>query len=217
MNHPVGTELVSIQACPFCREAFSRENIVKCPHCGLQLVGMDQLIPDQSLLEDDFEDLVPAHMETLPIFYLGRGRALYLLLSVIGMVLFFSPWVYELSPENQTLTGYDLATRLPWIWAFPTAYFVMIPLILSRRSIYKMRGSRVAVGFLSSMALLTVLLRYFLVPASSKFRPVHIEWAWGLFASGAVAMVSLAAAVWFGGNLVDLPTNQKRRGDEILN
>jgi hypothetical protein len=45
---------------------------------------------------------------------------------------------------------------------------------------------------------------------------VHVEWEWGIYAAGAVALAGVLAAFGFGGRLDDVPTKQVRRGDEIL-
>ena len=99
------------------------------------------------------------------------------------------------------------------LWGIP---IVLVPLVLSRRSIYKMRGSRVAVGFLAGIALITVVNLMARAPRSSAYRPVHFEWGWGLYASGAIALLACIAAAGFGGKLADIPTQQRRRGDEVL-
>ncbi len=130
--------------------------------------------------------------------------------------MFFAPWVHETAPELRQLSGYGLAKISGFFWAPATAWFVLIPLVLSRRSIYKMRGARVAVGFLAGMALMTVLTLLLRAPQSSAHRPVHFEWGWGLYASAVVALAAIGAALGFGGKLEDLPTKQPRRGDELL-
>jgi hypothetical protein len=79
-----------------------------------------------------------------------------------------------------------------------------------------MRGARVAAGFLSGIALVTVGILLLHPPSSQPHMTVRIEWAWGLYASGAVALGAVVAALGFGGKLDDLPTRSRRRGDEVL-
>jgi hypothetical protein len=88
--------------------------------------------------------------------------------------------------------------------------------VLSRRCIYKMRGARVAVGFLAAMSLMTVLVRVLIVPASTRFNPVAITWGSGLYLSAAVSLVALGLAFTFGGRIDVLTTQQKRAGTETL-
>jgi hypothetical protein len=148
-------------------------------------------------------------METLPWTYAGRGRALLAALAALGLLAFFGPWVVERAPELTRYSGFDLGVRLRWIWAAGIAYLVMIPLVLSRRSVHAMRGARFAVGFLAGVVIITVAVRLLFVPSGSVLRPVRYEWGWGLYACGAIAVAILLAATRFGGDLKDLPTRRK--------
>ncbi len=122
----------------------------------------------------------------------------------------------ESAPELRVLSGFGLARITGFFWAPAVAWFVLFPLVLTRRSIYKMRGARVAVAFLAGMALVTVGVLLAHPPRAAAFRPVHIEWQWGIYAAGAVAIVAVLAAFRFGGRLDDIPTREARRGDETL-
>lgn len=203
-------------ACPFCRQMFAPGEAKTCPECGLALTDMTKLGPSYEALLEEPEEPVPPHMETLPWTYLGRGRGLIVLFAAIGLAVFFAPWIHETAPEIRDLSGFDLARRLGWMWAPAVAFFVMIPLALTRRSVHRMRGARFALGFLAVIALLTVALRMSFTPASSPLKPVRFEWGWGLFATAAAGLGSLAAATRFGGRLDDLPTMVSRDGSETL-
>lgn len=223
---PVSVELVSyafaapmsagLTACPFCRQMFDASELTSCPDCGLALKDLTKLPPSYDAQIEYPEEPIPPHMETLPWTYLGRNRGLLLLLCLAGISAFFAPWIHETAPEIRTLSGYGLAQLRGYFWAPAVAYFVMIPLVITRRSIYKMRGARVAVAFLAGIVITTVAVRFGFTPTGSHLRPVQIEWAWGLYVTGLVALASLAAAIGFGGRLDDLPTRKERRGDEIL-
>lgn len=205
-----------LTACPFCRQLFDASELTSCPDCGLALKELAKLPPSYDAALEYPEDPIPPHMETLPWAYLGRNRGLLLLLAVAGFGAFFAPWIHETAPEIQTLSGYGLARLRSYFWAPAVAYFVMIPLVVTRRSIYKMRGARVAVGFLAGIVLTTVAVRLGFRPQSITVRQAHFDWAWGLYATGLIALAALAAAIGFGGRLDDLPTAQPRRGDETL-
>jgi hypothetical protein len=223
---PVSVELVSyasaapmsagLTACPFCRQMFDASELTSCPDCGLALKDLTKLPPSYDARIEYPEEPIPPHMETLPWTYLGRNRGLLLLLSVAGLGAFFAPWIREAAPEIRTLSGYGLALLRGYFWAPAVAYFVMIPLVITRRSIYKMRGARVAVAFLAGIVITTVAIRLGFTPKSTLLRQVHVEWDWGLYLTGLLGLASLAAAIGFGGRLDDLPTIQQRRGDEIL-
>jgi len=208
--------MTGLVACPFCRSMFPLGEAKACPECGLKLESLSKLPPSYDAIAEDPWEPLPPHMETLPWTYAGRGRALLLGLAVLGLVAFFAPWVRETAPDLRELSGLGFARKLGWMWAPAIAWFVMIPLVLSRRSIYKMRGARVAVGFLAGIALTTVAVRLYFTPEPSLLRPVRYEWAWGLYATGAVGLAALAAAIRFGGRLDDVPTKMPRRGDETI-
>jgi hypothetical protein len=203
-------------ACPFCRQLFEPGEASACPDCGLGLKDLGKLPPSYDAQVEYPEIPTPPHMETLPWAFWGRNRALLLGLSLLGLAMFFMPWVHETAPELRTLSGYGLARVSGFFWAPATAWFVLIPLIASRRSIHRMRGARVAVAFLAGIALMTVVTLLMRAPQSSAHRQVRFDWGWGLYASGAVALAAVLSALQFGGKIEDLPTREKRRGDEIL-
>lgn len=185
-------------ACPFCREMFEADEHGTCPDCGVALVATHRLPKTAAELEAEAARTPPDEV-VLPVTYAGRGRALLLGLAVAGIAAFFLPWVRESAPEDQVLSGFDLARRLGWLWAPAVAWFVMIPLVASRRSVARMRGARVAVGFLAAMALATVVVRVLNAPTSTAYRTVRFAWGEGLWATAALAIATMAAAVRFGG------------------
>ena len=203
-------------ACPFCREIFQRDEAAVCRVCGVELTPLSKLPPTTDASDESWQEPVPPHMEVFPWTYGGRGRALLAGLALAGIGLFFAPWVVETAPEIRTMTGFAFAHRLGWLWSAAVAWFVMLPLVVSRRSIYKMRGARVAVAFLSAIVLTTVLVRIGNRPTPTRFVPVRFTWGWGLYASGVTALLALIAAPFFGGRIDDLPTKEQRRGDETL-
>ncbi|AUX40808.1 hypothetical protein SOCE26_022090 [Sorangium cellulosum] len=208
--------MTGLRACPFCREMFEASEAQTCPACGLRLEALTKLPPSYEALHEDPDEPLPPHMEPLPWTYARRGRGLLLALAVLGLAAFFAPWVHETAPELRDLSGFGLARRLGWMWAPAVAFFVMIPLVLTRRSIRRMRGARVAVAFLAAVALTAVAMRLLFAPASTLLRPVRFTWGYGLYATGAIALLALIAAAFFGGKRDDLSTEQPRRGDEVL-
>jgi hypothetical protein len=216
MGYALAAPMPDLVACPFCRQLFEPSEASACPDCGLGLKDLAKLPPSYDALIEYPEVPVPPHMETLPWTYAGRNRALLAALAIAGMVVFFMPWVQETAPELRQLTGFGLARLSGLFWAPAVAWFVVFPLVATRRSIYKMRGARVAVGFLAAIALVTVALLLGRPPQSSAHRVVRIEFAWGLYASALVAFAGVLAALGFGGKLDDIPTQKPRHGDETL-
>jgi hypothetical protein len=192
-------------ACPFCRQLFPAGEARSCPECGIALKPLEKLPPSHDALAEDPPEVVPPHLVTLPWTYLGRGRGLLAALGLLGLAGFFAPWVHESAPDLATHSGFDLGVRLKWIWAAGVAFLVLVPLVLSRRSVHAMRGARFAVAFLAGIALVTVAVRLAFGPTGTALRPVRYEWGWGLYACGAAAVAVLALAARFGGKLDDLP------------
>jgi hypothetical protein len=107
--------------------------------------------------------------------------------------------VHEVAPERRALSGPEIARHLAWMWAPLVSFMVMLPLVLSRRSISRMRGARVAVAFLGGMALITAAVRALFPPARNSLDPHLLEWGVGLYATGAIAVASIIVAARFGG------------------
>lgn len=209
--------VADLYACPFCRQLFARAEVEVCPECEVKVQPLAELPPsyDAEILEP--EDEVPPEDEVLSWTYAGRGRGPLVMLALFGIGVFaFAPWLHESAPEIRTLTGFEFAKLLPWLWAAGVAWMVMLGLVLSRRSIRQMRGSRVAVGFLAAMVLATVAVRMMVVPKPHPLVPVRVEWGWGMYTAAFVSALALYFAFHFGGRLDDMPTKSPRPRDEPL-
>ena len=216
VSYAAAIPMSGLIACPFCRQMFEANEAKACPDCGLGLEALAKLPPSYDAKVEYPEEPTPPHMEPLSWTYLGRNRGVLLVLAVAGLAAFFAPWIRETAPELRELTGFGLAKLAGYFYAPAIAYFVMLPLVLTRRSIYKMRGARVAVAFLAGIVLTTAAVRLGFTPKASSLRPVHIEWMWGLYATAGIAGAALIAAIGFGGRLDDIPTKVQRDGNETL-
>jgi hypothetical protein len=194
-------------ACPFCRELFARAEAAVCPACGLALTDAAKLPPSAEAIaleeQDEFGVPYEPHRERLPLVFPGRGRGVLALVAAGGLAAFFAPWVDMSSPEIRLLSGATLAHRAPWIWGAEAAWFVLLPLVLSRRSIVEMRGARVAAAFLSAIPILTGVILY-LTPPRARYVPIAFDWGAGLHATVALGALALAAAIRFGGRIDDI-------------
>jgi hypothetical protein len=158
----------------------------------------------EARLEDPPELILPEDRR-LPLSDLRRGRGALLGLALLGLVLFFTPWVEIIRPETEVRSGFELARgRAGWLWGGATGYFVLLPLVVTRRTIARMRGVRIACVLLASMTLFEVLTLLALPPRQGLI-PVTIEWKWGLYASGVVSLVASMVSARFGGSLPPLP------------
>jgi len=200
-------------ACPFCHELFARGEADVCPACGLALTDMSKLPPSHDAEADDpFGIPLRPELEELAWWYAGRGRGLLIVCAVLGFLAFFAPWVDMKAPEIQLISGFALAKRTGWMWGAAVGWFVLLPVALSRRSIDQMRGARVAAAFLSAVPLVTAMI-LLLKPPQARLIPVRYAWGWGIWATAAIALVALVAAIRFGGRADDIRVSRGSSGD----
>jgi hypothetical protein len=197
--------MAALLACPFCRTLYRRGEGTQCNICGVALMPFERLPPSADALAE--EPLVPVlpEDETLPWSYWRRGRGALLLLSALGIVFFFTPWVRIALPESTLRSGFELARgRAGWLWGGVTGWLVLLPLVWTRRTIYKLRGIRpIAVAF-SAMTLGEIALMA-AMPPRARYVPVEIHWAFGFYASALVSLVATGVSILLGGALPPLP------------
>jgi hypothetical protein len=194
---------MSLLACPFCREMFQRGERELCSVCAVKLVPFETLpLSDDAISEDG----VPPEpeMETLPLTYIGRGRGLITAVSVVGIVVFFLPWIHVTMPDDTFLSGCSLAQRLGWAWGSGVAWFILVPTVLSRRTIFHLRGARVAAAFLAAVPGMTTAVLLARPPHGSHGVPVRFTFEPALFATLALSLAAFGIALVLGG-----------RGDDI--
>jgi len=194
---------MSLLACPFCREMFKRGERDACVVCGVKLVPFETLPPSADALSEDGVPQEP-EMETLPLTYLGRGRGLIAALAIVGLVAFFLPWIHLTMPDDTVLSGCSLAQRLGWMWGAGVAWFILVPTVLSRRTIFQLRGARVAAAFLASVPGLTTVVLLTRPPHGAHGVPVRFTFEPALYATLALSLVACGVALTLGG-----------RGDDI--
>lgn len=202
-----------LRACPFCRTLYRADEGADCADCGVALVPMNTLGPShEAALEDPALAVLPED-EELRWDDFRRGRGALLLLSALGLVLFFCPWVEIIVPETAVRSGFDLARgRAGWLWGGAASYFVLIPLVWTRRTISRMRGVRVVTCLLAVMTLSEVAMMLIFTPTGHGMVPLRLEWMWGFFASGLVSLAATIVAFRFGGALPPLPTDAHEQG-----
>jgi hypothetical protein len=179
----------------------------RCPHCDIELVPLRRLPPSPEAAQEQAErdaELTPEDLP-LPFTFWRRGRGALLLLACSGLALFFVPWVELTSPRSVALSGFDLARgSAGWLWGGALAYFLLVPLVLSRRTVWAMRGARVICTAFSAMTLGEVAMLLLVPPAQHPLVTVLFEFEWGLYASGVVSVAATAFAVRLGGRLDDM-------------
>ncbi|HYQ17292.1 MAG TPA: hypothetical protein VEQ58_16080, partial [Polyangiaceae bacterium] len=199
--------MAALRACPFCRKLYTSEEASTCPDCEVALVSMSKLPPSLDALEDEAEKgaLTFPENQPLPTTYMGSGRGALLALSALGLFAFFLPWVELTAPESVVYSAFDLARgRAGFLWGGATAWLVMIPLVITRRTIARMRGVRVVTVMFAAMTLSETLMLW-LLPPRRGMTPLELHFRYGLFVSGAISIVAMIVAARFGGSLDKLP------------
>jgi hypothetical protein len=198
-------------ACPFCREMFEKGEHTSCPVCTVPLVPFEKLPRSAALdsLAND-EDGLPTSPEDelLSPRYLGRGRGLLVALGLAGIVAFFLPWIDITLPEVVSLSGFAVARRLGWAWGAGVAWSVLVPTVLSRRTIRQMRGARVAAAFLAAVPATTVGILLARPPHGGHGVPLHFTFAPAMYATLGLSAVALVVAMLFGGRADDIRVNR---------
>jgi hypothetical protein len=213
----------TLLACPFCRELFTPSEGDQCPHCGLLLVDLEKLPPSLEARQEAAEaGLVdPPEVEPQSWWYLGRGRGALTSLAVLGLSCFFAPWVRLERPEAVSLSGFELAKAgVPWLFGGAVGWFLLIPLVWSRRSVIELRGIRIIAATLSVMTALEACLLFYEPPLESGYYTSGLTYAWGLAVSALLSGLSLAVSARLGGSLDDLrdlpgPTGRRSASDVL--
>jgi hypothetical protein len=194
---------------------FERGESPNCPVCGVSLVAFEKLpISDEALSEDGV--VRQPEWEPLPFTYLGRSRGALALLALAGLVAFFQPWVHLTMPDVVSYSGFEMARRLGWAWGAGVAWFVLFPMVVTRRSIMKMRGARVAASFLAAVPGLTAALLLARTQHGAHGVPLHYTWGWGLYATLALSVVAIAFALFFGGRVDDIALGRGTSAGQVV-
>ena len=197
---------VGLLACPFCREMFEQGEKESCPVCGVSLMAFEKLPPSHDAVAEAIASLsIPPEQQPMPLTYVGRGKGLLALFSLVGIGLFFLPWIHLTLPYIDAKSGFDLAHhRLGWVWSAGVAWGVLVPTVLSRRSIVQMRGARVAAGLLASIPGVCAAILMLRPPPKSALIPIEFSFGWAMWATIALSLVALGVSMRLGGRLDDI-------------
>jgi hypothetical protein len=178
--------------CPFCKETFPEGKFTACPSCEVQLIPSMRAggSVDAALEDDDGEDGDPE----LPWTHWGHARGPVLVACLLGLLFFFLPWVRVFTPDAAVHTGLDLARRTGMAWAAAVGWFTLLPAMLSRRTIRKLRGARLAAALLSFIPALVAALFLMNPPGSLQAGGVSLrirfEWGIGLYLTLALGLLT---------------------------
>lgn len=204
---------VGLVACPFCREMFEKGEADACPVCGMSLVAFEKLPP--SIEAHDDEIPIAPHDEKLSWAYLGRGRGALGLLGVVGLVLYFLPWMRVEVPFARLYTGLDLGRALGWAYGAGVGWLVLVPTVLSRRTIRQLCGARVAAGFLSAIPGVEALVLAVFPPHTLYFT-LGFSHTWAFWGTLLTSALSVAFAVRLGGRIDDVTVSRGTSAGQAL-
>ncbi len=185
-------------ACPFCREIFRSDEAERlCPGCGLELLPLSKVASGEDVLDEGLPETTPDPL--LPWYSWRHGRGPLALTALLSIGTFFAPWIELIHPEHRMLSGFALArASAPWLWASPVAWFVMVPLVLTRRTRGELRGVRFICTIFVGLSLVDLILLA-LIPASRSGRvPIAFIWASGYWCSTALSAAGLVLALRLG-------------------
>lgn len=200
--------MAQLLACPFCRALFPKGEATSCPECGVALKPLEELPPSLEALAEEAAsgEVVAPEDRPLPPSYFGRGRGALLVLSVLGLASFFLPWVVMTQPELASFSGFDLARgRAGWLWGGAVAWFILLPLVWTRRTIARLRGVRIICAMFAAMTLGEVIVLMSLPPRGHRYLSVEFHWGFGIYASAVVSLLGILVAARLGGRIDDLP------------
>ncbi len=207
--------VAALQACPFCRELFdARDGLASCPICEVRLVPQHALpaSAEERLEQEALWEATPVEYRRLSLWHFGQGRGPVVLCAMLGLALFACPWFELTRPETFTINGYQLARYyVGWLWAGAVAWFVLIPLVLSRRTLADLWGVRIVSTLFSSLSFFQVLLVVATSPNHSTRVPFEHRWLWGSWTTAAISLLGCIFALGLGGRRPARATESKPR------
>ena len=179
-------------------------NIV--PIVAFNLVPFNEVAPSpESQLEQDYLlEQTPLEWQRLRFWDFSRGRGLLPVLALLGLLSYALPWFSQSLPETRVLTGYQLARHhVGWLWGGAVGWFILIPLVVTRRSIGEMRGVRMIAAVFASLTALEVLVFVNITSSRQNQVVVQFAWEWGIWISCFVSALGTCIAATLGGHVPD--------------
>ena len=169
---------------------------------------MENLPQSLDVAADEHEagELVLPEQRPLPWNYFGRNRGALLLIALLGLATFFTPWVELRMPDMSVRSGFDLARgRAGWLWGGAAGWLVMLPLVWTRRTVHRLRGVRFVTAMFAAMTLIEAGILLSMPPRAQHHVPLEIVWRWGIYASLGTSLLGIVVALRLGGKLANLP------------
>jgi hypothetical protein len=182
----------------------------------MALAQLHKLPPSIDALHDEAGVPTAPEAELMPWTYLGRGKGPVAALGLAGLAFFFLPWVQLTLPYIASKSAFTLAhERIGWLWACCAAWVVLVPTVLSRRSIVQMRGARVAAAFLSAIPAVAIGILLAKPPRGGMI-PVRYTWDWPMWATLVVSLLAIGLSIRLGGSARDIRVRQGSSKGQVL-
>lgn len=189
-----------LEACPFCKELFPHGERGECPLCGVPLIAASKVSAsvDASDDEDDGDQ-----EERLSWMHWGHGRGPVVVASLLGLALFALPWVSQFTPDRAVYSGIELAQRTRMGWAAGVAWFTLLPVVLSRLTVSRLRGARLAAALLALIPGIVAGILFANPPGAIRVYnivvTVRFEWSPAIYATLALSLATaLMSFFWLG-------------------
>jgi hypothetical protein len=186
--------------------------VAQCPECGVDLVPFQSLdhSPESQLELERITEQTPIEYRTLRFWNMRRGKGLLLACALLGLASYALPWFAQTSPETRVLTGFQLARHfVGWLWGGAVGWFILIPLLLTRRTIVAMRGVRMIAAVFASMSALEILVFVNMTASRQNHVLVQFAWEWGIWVSSFISALGTCAALTLGGPLPEIRAPQQ--------
>lgn len=197
-----------LTACPFCREMFVAEETRVCPECGIAVRDIVDLPPSDEADRLTHEEAAAmplerhqpiADAEMLSWKDFSRGRGILLVLALAGLAAFYLPWAIQTLPFPQKYDAHDLARKQSYFWVTFTSWLILFPAVLTRRTVRKMLGARVA---LVTLAFMPAMWCGFLLSRPTRIvvkgLPFEYHWGPGFYLTMTLSIVATLIAFRFG-------------------
>jgi hypothetical protein len=202
---------MALVGCPFCRELFAEGEAEACPVCGVPLAPVGKLPLSYEARVAMAAELaaIPPEDRKVPWTYFRRSRGALVVVAIAGLIAFFAPWVKLHSPEEVVYRGFDLArARGTWFFGCAIGWFVMLPLVITRRTVYKMRGVRIVTALFAALSVAESVQLLLRPPHGNRLVSISFEWGWGIYATLVLGVIGVVLAARFGGRLDDIDTRE---------
>jgi hypothetical protein len=130
----------------------------------------------------------------------GRGfRGLVSAGALAGLATFAMPWFALEHPNTVDLSGFDLARgNAPWLWGGAIGYFLILPLLFSRRSLNDLRRIRVITATFAIMTACEVLVIALKPPVEAAYFHSQLQHLPAFYVSAVVSVLTTVGSALLG-------------------